>query len=610
MTHLSETADRLTIEHVTLSDVAGLQAVMQDYPDVCVLWLPALEEPNNYGSHLQNIGCHVAEAARRLGDEATLVTIGEIPDLVDVQAHMPENLRYQHWITIKRNRSITTDNRSLAQDHYGALIQTRYSVSLRHAKTRLPYRYCPACDKTTKDYGGKKHTYHEYGTLMSDVWRDIDGDLRDNITPVATRFADFFGISPYRKLRIVDCRNMDVHRPHSVAPDSEDVMLPHQQLPDYLTNQVIHGDCLEQLRNVPDDCIDFAFADPPYNLKKKYVGYTDDLEIQEYFDWCDRWISEMARVLKPGRTFALLNLPLWAVRHFLHMKTVLTYQNWLVWDALGFPVRFLMPAHYTILCFTKGQSRGLPGLTGSPPNDMMSAPPSATNILQPLAEDYCLRSSCIKQRRATNIDDRSELTDVWGDIHRLKHNSRRVDHPTQLPPRLLYRLIAIFTNPDETVLDCFNGSGTTTLAAAQMQRKYLGIELSEDYRNLSAERHCEIHQGLDPFRKSERLLTAKNSPVPRVKKQIYEIPKRTLQLEVRRVAEMLGRLPDRDELAKHGQYAIKYYDDYFVSWGEVCAAARTTGMVESRVTPETFNTPLVKQLGFDMSDHEDLNESR
>jgi site-specific DNA-methyltransferase (adenine-specific) len=96
------------------------------------------------------------------------------------------------------------------------------------------------------------------------------------------------------------------------------------------------------------------------------------------------------------------------------------------------------------------------------------------------------------------------------------------------------------------------------------------------------ERHREIDQGLDPFRKEARELTAKNSPVARLKKQKYEIPKKTLQLEVRRVAQLLGRLPTRADMIEYGQCPIRYYDEYFVSWGEVCAAARTTGMSETR----------------------------
>lgn len=171
---------------------------------------------------------------------------------------------------------------------------------------------------------------------------------------------------------------------------------------------------------------------------------------------------------------------------------------------------------------------------------------------------------------------------MWWDIHRLKHNTRRVDHPCQLPPQLMYRLIALFTQPGEMVLDCFNGAGTTTLSAHQLGRRYIGIELDERYHHMSLERHQEIEHGLDPFRKKKRELTAKNSPVARLKKQKYEVPKKTLQLEVRRVAQLLGHLPTRDEMIEQGKYPIRYYDEYFISWGEVCAAARTTGMSEVR----------------------------
>ncbi len=62
----------------------------------------------------------------------------------------------------------------------------------------------------------------------------------------------------------------------------------------------------------------------------------------------------------------------------------------------------------------------------------------------------------------------------------------------------------------------------------------------------------------------------------------YEIPKKTLQLEVRRVAKLLNKLPNRDEVIRYGKYPIKYYDEYFVSWGEVCAAARHDGMTEEK----------------------------
>jgi site-specific DNA-methyltransferase (adenine-specific) len=358
---------------------------------------------------------------------------------------------------------------------------------------------------------------------------------------------------------------------------------------------LILGDCLEKLRSLPDNSIDFAFADPPYNLGKNYNNYADDLSITEYFEWCDAWISELARILRPGRTCAVLNIPLWAIRHFLHMEKIMSFQNWITWDALSFPVRKIMPAHYTILCFSKGLSRPLPGLIESASEANISNVSRTSRPLEPLAEGFCLRSHCVSARQAIGINDRGPLTDLWWDIHRLKHNSRRVDHPCQLPPQLMYRLISIFTEPGEIVLDCFNGAGTTTLAAHQLDRQYMGIEISEKYQAIAESRHEEIRQGIDPFRKAERELTEKNSPVERMPKQKYEVPKKTLQLEVRRVAHKLGRLPSREEMIEYGRYPIKYYDEYFVSWGEVCAAARHDGMSEDRNT-QTNNLSAINQL--------------
>jgi site-specific DNA-methyltransferase (adenine-specific) len=630
MAHLSENGHPLAVEQIFVHSSDELFKTVQDFNDVCIVVLPLHSEVNGYKNPLQNIGSFVANVANKLGPEATLISIGEIADLVQVQAKIPSTVRYQHWVAIKRTSPKEIDTHSLPNYHFGALIHTRYKKSLRHVKTRIEYTFCPNCDKTTKDYGGKKHTYHQYGTLMSDVWRDIACELDGDITPIISRFQDLFGLEPYKKLLVFDCRFMKyvpVSNNDNDTPDwiqnfnaireaspqyflfgsSSGQKVSENSLPSKLTDHLTNGDCLEQLKEIPDNSIDFVFTDPPYNLGKKYSGYTDDLEIKEYFSWCDKWIAELARVLKPGRTLTLLNIPIWSIRHFLFMETVLQFQNWIAWDALSFPVRLIMPAHYTILAFSKGDSRELPGLVGEAGQTSVLSAPLAFDSLKPLAEDYCLRSSCVHHRKMMHINDRAPLTDLWWDIHRLKHNSRRVDHPTQLPPHLMYRLISIFTKPNEVVLDCFNGSGTTTLTAHQLGRHYIGIERSEKYFKIAQKRHEEITQGLDPFRKEERNLTAKNSPVPRLQKQKYEVPKKILQLEVKRIAQKLGKLPTHEEVEQYGKYPIKYYDEYFVSWGEVCAAARTTGMTEVRDDSSTSNGNKVsglsvKQLSFGLDE--------
>lgn len=597
MTHLSVDCRQLEIKTVTITNRDAIKNQSSDFDNVCLLILP-LVPPDKKSNHIEVINNLIDDVVHNLGPDATLITVGETIDLAHTHARLSSSMQYQLWVAIKRTTpKIFEGNSALPEHHFGALVHTKYKGSLNHTKTRIKYTFCPACDKTTKDYGGKKHTYNSYGTLISDVWRDLSADLDNDLTNVIERFADLFGIETYTQLLVLDCRKLkstmaaEERVEYNIQPS---LFIPSQ--PETNQNRLILGDALEELRKLPDNSVDFAFADPPYNLKKNYNSYTDDLSITEYFEWCDEWISELARVLRPGRTCAILNIPLWTIRHFLHMEKILQFQNWIAWDALSFPVRFIMPAHYAIICFSKGPSRPLPGLVGGTGEYTTPNSTATFESLEPLAEWFCLRSQCVRTRQKMKINDRGPLTDLWWDIHRLKHNSRRVDHPCQLPPQLMYRLISIFTEPKEIVLDCFNGAGTTTLTAHQLNRQYIGIELSEKYHNIAKSRHQEILQGVDPFRKAKRELTEKNSPIERMPEKTYEVPKKTLQLEVRRVARMLGKLPTRAEVIEHGKYPIKYYDEYFASWGEACAAARHDGMSEKRINGKPESEPATKQL--------------
>lgn len=476
------------------------------------------------------------------------------------------------WITIKLENPLKNGD-YVSEEHASLIILTRYKEGLKHTKTRIGYSYCPCCDKTTKDYGGKKHLYHEFGTLMSDVWKDITVDFDMYPTDVVNRLTDLFGIPSYENFNVHDIRK------HSKPLNIKHKYIDFSKVKNFYSNNslLINGDCIEQLKKIPDNSIDFCFADPPYNLKKKYESWDDGIDIQKYFEWCDEWLTELARILKPGCTLAVINIPQWCVRHFKHLNTILDYQDWIVWEGLSMPVRMIMPAHYSILCFSKGKPRTLPAIQR---NINSQIEYRANNTLK---ENYCVRPSCVKKRKLLKMNDTNFVSNVWHDIHRLKHNSRRVDHPCQLPPMFMYRLISLFTNENEFVLDPFNGAGTTTLAAQQLNRKYVGIELSEYYHNITSQRHQELNEGLNPFRKiKDDNPKAKNSRVDRLKKQKYVVSKKVLQLEIKKISEQLGHIPAKDEVRLLSKFPIEYFEDYFINWGEVTAAARTTGMTENR----------------------------
>jgi DNA modification methylase len=578
MPHLAEDSSRLPLRTKVVSSLAATAALRpQRTPSVVLMWFPAGRSDKD-ASEGEQAYSQIARIASGLHERSTLCVLTTPPDAARMVRVLDRDLTYQLWVAVKtRDGAGKSALGQLHKRHVALLVYTRYSGSLMHVKTRVAYTYCAACRRTTKDYGGKKHLYHEYGTLLSDVWRDIDCDPAQDIGAVIDRLRDLFGVGPYKDLLLLDMRNCSELGPYPVRAPSEVTPTRHTSGPsNSKDSRLLLGDCLEKLASIPNDSVDFCFADPPYNLKKKYDRWDDALELVNYFSWCDQWLGELCRILKPGRTLAVMNIPHWAARHYQHLAERMVFQDWIAWDGLSFPVRLIMPAHYAILCFSKGQARPLPGF------NQHSPPTERTTELSAIMDTFCSRPNCVGSRTSRRVVDSAPVTDLWVDIHRLKHNSRRVDHPCQLPPRLMRRLLEMYTAPGELVLDCFDGAGTTTLVAHQMDRRFLGIELSEQYHQIALARHAQIDRGEDPFGKRTDVPTSKNSPVQRIVKQDYIISKKALQLEVRRIANQLGHLPSRVEVATHSRFPAVLYDKYFVSWGEVCAAARTTGMSEFR----------------------------
>ena len=195
-----------------------------------------------------------------------------------------------------------------------------------------------------------------------------------------------FGVEPYNSITVYDER---INVANTIKSNFKKYNKKENELPD--KSLLLHGDCLTELRKIPDNSIDFGFADPPYNLNKNYENWNDGIDILKYFEWCDSWLYELSRILKPGRTIAILNIPQWCVRHFKYLITILDYQDWIVWEGLSMPVRMIMPSHYSILCFTKGKPRKLPGLNL---NDKSSL---EMKSLTTFKEDFC--SSCNKRNQ-------------------------------------------------------------------------------------------------------------------------------------------------------------------------------------------------------------------
>jgi len=599
MVHEAEIAFRLTLETTSLTELerTGFSSVTKS--DIVLLQFPLgsgedqMRGPEEFVHSKTYRFCQLASfIGGKMKDGSVLAVLGNVETLPYVHEFLNASLKFQDWIAIRLAKP--RYDRLLPNEHVGLTVYTKNRNSLNHARVRIAYEYCPFCDKTTKDYGGKKHLYHEYGTLMSDVWSDIKIPTYEGLAEnTALRIRDMFSVEPYHEMLVIpvsisdgiDASVLPFLDPRRAFPEIQAVGEVRKDEPDAIDPQIsslYNADAIETLKRIPDNSVNLAFADPPYNLSKKYRGYRDDMDVGQYFKWCDLWLEHLVRVLEPGGTLVVVNIPLWSIRYFLYLNQRLNFQNWIVWESLSMPLRLIMPSHYTLLFYTKGRKPGTFNYVRLLERGTSELPELDDEFLYPLADNYCLRSSCVKKRRAEGCNPKKELTDLWTDIYRIKHNSKRADHPCQLPQKLMKRVILLLTKPRDIILDCFNGVGTTSLSAHQLGRNYIGIEMSPIYHKVALERHSMIYRGLDPFAKRKAVPNDKNSPVPRVRKIKYEISKKMLQLNVKQIADTVGHIPSREEVLRFSKYPIEYFDKYFRNWSEVTAAARTTGMKETR----------------------------
>jgi site-specific DNA-methyltransferase (adenine-specific) len=293
--------------------------------------------------------------SQTLNSQSVVAILTAPQDAAETWPHLVDLLQFQLWVAVKLNEPIQYSPLQLPQNHAALLILSKYKGSLRHTKTRIGYSFCPTCDKTTKDYGGKKHTYHEYGTLISDVWRDIQHDPTNLPIEVVTRIADLFGLDPYRELVVANLTSIRELLPMTKKLE---LSVSHIEPAARMESKLVQGDSLAELRKLPSNCVEFCFADPPYNIAKRYDSWDDAIDVKKYLNWCDCWLDELSRILRPGCTCAVLNIPLLAIHHFQHLKCNLTFQSWIAWEGLSLPVRMIMPAHYAPLYVFRRDARG------------------------------------------------------------------------------------------------------------------------------------------------------------------------------------------------------------------------------------------------------------
>jgi site-specific DNA-methyltransferase (adenine-specific) len=230
---------------------------------------------------------------------------------------------------------------------------------------------------------------------------------------------------------------------------------------------VYNVDCMKLLAAIGTERIDTVFSDPPFNLSKDYGNGKDkdDLESGEYLKWCYGWMDECIRVLKPGGSIFVYNLPQWAFHLAARLEERgMKFRHWVAVSMKGtFPRgRKLYPAHYALLYFTKGDPATF---------NRVRLPVPACRHCGKDVKDYGGHRKFLNPLGLN-------LTDFWDDTAPARHRKFKARwHVNELKPMIPRRCIELSTNEGEIVLDPFGGGGSTFEAAQVLKRQWIGAEI-------------------------------------------------------------------------------------------------------------------------------------
>lgn len=252
------------------------------------------------------------------------------------------------------------------------------------------------------------------------------------------------------------------------------------------TSILYHGDALKILTDeVHDQSVDLIFADPPYNIGKKFADFVDKWRSEEeYMAWCEEWLTLCIHKLKPcGSLYVMCSTQ--SLPYFdLFLRKKMTVLSRIVWfyDSSGVQAKNRFGSMYEpILHCVQDESH----YTFNAEAVMVEAKTGATRKLI----DY-------RKPVPTTYNPTKVPGNVWT-FPRVRYRMPEYEeHPTQKPEALLERIILASSNPRDMVLDPFSGSFTTGAVAQRLGRQFIGIEQEKDYVKIGL-RRLEIQEKLD-----------------------------------------------------------------------------------------------------------------
>ena len=264
---------------------------------------------------------------------------------------------------------------------------------------------------------------------------------------------------------------------------------------DLPVNQIIHGDCLEVMKGLPDKCIDLTVTSPPYDNLRNYNG-----ESNWNFEVFKEVAKELFRITKPG------GVVVWIVgdatingsetgtsfRQALYFKEIgFNIHDTMIYQKNAFPfhdkTRYAQVFEYMFVL-----SKGKPNTT-----NIIRVPTKEANRIK--NKKSCQRlpnGETVPMKYETGKSERNK-ENVWMfEVGYMKTTKDKFafQHPAMFPEQLAHDHIISWSNEGDIVFDPMCGSGTTCKMAKQLGRNFIGIDISEEYCEIARKRIAKYTQ--------------------------------------------------------------------------------------------------------------------
>jgi site-specific DNA-methyltransferase (adenine-specific) len=264
------------------------------------------------------------------------------------------------------------------------------------------------------------------------------------------------------------------------------------------TNRIIQGDCVVEMGKLPESTVDLVVTSPPYNVGIDYDSHDDRMTMEDYWGFTEQWLSKAYRLLKDDGRIAV-NIPYEVNVQDRGGRILFMSEFWSIMKKVGFQFYGLVDLDENSPHRSKTTAWGSWMSPSSPyiynPKECVILAYKKDRIKKVKGEpqwkgelvDLEQEDGTIKQKMMYQEEDKKEFMSlVYGQWEYFADTRQQTKATFSMD--IPMKAIKILTYRNDVILDPFTGSGTSLCAAEISGRRWLGIELSENYTNVAKER--------------------------------------------------------------------------------------------------------------------------